>query len=110
MKFLNKYECEDLEDGNLELSLIPVEQFENITIYVHQEPEFITIFDGGSTANALRMIYNFSSKQFQKALEEICKKYEISIDEEVFFTECDESEFDERLKAFMDGLNAICEI
>ena len=110
MKVLEKYEHEIMEDGNAMLDLIPVEDFEEITVYVAYGDGFYTIFDGGSTANELRMIYNFSSKIFTKKLDEICKEYEISVENEVFYTECDESEFDDRLNKFITALNKICNI
>ena len=108
MKFLDKYDCRELEDKNLILDLVPVKEFDEIFLCVSPRDEYIVIYDGGSVVSELRTVYNFSSQEFLDKLVEICKKYRISKNGNVFFLQCQQNEFDKRLDDFIKALNEIC--
>lgn len=110
MKYLDKYDCRELEDKNLILDLIPVNEFDEIFVCVSPRDEYIVIYDGGSVVSELKTIYNFSSQEFLNKLVEICKKYRISKNGNVFFLQCQQDEFDARLNDFVKALNEICKI
>lgn len=110
MKYLDKYDCRELEDKNLILDLIPVEDYDEIFVCVSPRDEYIVIYDGGSVVAELKTVYNFSSKEFLDKLVEICKKYRVSKNGNVFFLQCQKDEFDQRLNDFVDALNQICNI
>ena len=110
MKFLNKYECDVLEDGNMILKLTPVESYQTIFVGVSQDSNYITIFDGGSLISALKTIYNFKSQEFLTKFVEICRTQKISKNGNVMFLQCTEADFDARLNDFVTALNLICKI
>ena len=110
MKFLDRYECDMLEDGNMILKFTPVENYQTIFVGVSQDDEYITIFDGGSLVAALKPIYNFKSQEFLTKFIEICKTKKISKNGNVMFLQCLPQDFDARLADFVDALNLICRI
>lgn len=110
MKYLDKYDCKELEDKNLILDLVPVKEYEDIFVCVSPREEYIVIYDGGSVNACLKTIYNFSSQTFLQKLVEICKEYSISKQGNVFFLHCQQQDFDSRLNDFVNAINKICKI
>ena len=110
MEFLKNYEYKEIEQDCYLLELAPVEQYSEICVCVDNKPDYITIFDGGSTLAVLKMVYNFSSTEFVEKLTQICQTKRISKQNNVFFLECTTEEFETRLNDFISALNEICNI
>ena len=110
MKYMYKYECRQIVDGNIELKLIPVENFPDICVCVNPNSNPITIFDGGSTLSVIREVFNFSSQEFLEKVVEVCKKFKVSKKGKVFYLECYEKDFDARLNDFIMALQEICRL
>lgn len=110
MEFLKNYGYKQIEQDCFLLDIVPVENFPEICVCVDNKPDYITIFDGGSTLATLQMVYNFSSTEFVEKLTEICKTKKISKQNNVFFLECTAEEFETRLNDFVSALKQICEI
>lgn len=110
MSFLDSYEHEKLNDGNIRLKITPVENYPEISIYINPNGKYITIFDGGTTITALAMVYNFKSNQVIDKFIEICKTRKVSKKGNVLSLQCEECEFETRIEDFKQALNEICNI
>ena len=110
MKFLEKYEATQLDDGSVLFEKTPVENYSEIFVCANKVNDVYTIFDGGSTLSALNMIYIFSSPEFLEKFIGICQQKRISKKDNVLFVECYEQDFEQRLNDFVEALNMICEI